>query len=330
MRVFWEALDYLNSPCKTPCRIKATEMDQALQEILEIPGRGRAFVESTSSFELPRMVPYLGMGSSYFAALAFRYMGIGIFPSLASEYFNYLRTGAKEKDAVILSQSGRSTEVLWCCDLFETFTAITNTAGSPLARRASVVIDIMAGEELNSSSKTYTNTLLALFRGFGIHTADALQHLSDNMERYQQRGEQLARDVFDLLRSRPVHGIYITGSGPNISTAMEAALILSESTKRSFCGLPMAQYDHGPKETAENSIVIQIVARGASYDRTLKLSESITRAGAHVFQVEDTGLPENLSVLTNVVPFNFMAYYLAKMLGAGDTFKVGGKVTEVE
>ena len=49
----------------------------------------------------------------------------------------------------------------------------------------------------------------------------------------------------------------------------------------------MAQYDHGPKETANNSIVIQIVAQGKSYERTLKLGDTIARAGAHVFTVEE-------------------------------------------
>ena len=104
---------------------------------------------------------------------------------------------------------------------------------------------------------------------------------------------------------------------------------MSESTKRNFTGLPMAQYDHGPKETAANSIVIQIVAKGAAYDRTLKLSETIKAAGAHVLTVEEPEAEEHFSILHNSVPFNFMAYYLSKKMGIGETFTVGGKVTEV-
>ena len=140
----------------------------------------------------------------------------------------------------------------------------------------------------------------------------------------------MAQEVFTLLQSGNIHGIYVTGNGPNIATAMEAALILSESTKRNFHGLAMAQYDHGPKETAKGSIVIQIVAQGPSYKRSLKLSETIRQAGAHVIQVEEPEVGENLSVLNNIVPFNFMAFYLAGKLNAGETFTVGGKVTEVE
>lgn len=307
------------------------DMNNALDEILEIPQRGKELWMNSPSYELPLMVPYLGMGSSYFAPLAFKYMGIEIYPEIASEYFNY-KGAKKRKNAAILSQSGKSTETLWCMDLFEQYTAITNTEGSPLATgaHAAQVISMMAGDELYSSSKTYTNTLLILFKGFGIDASQALQQISDNMDFYQHVGEGLAQEIFNLLKSEPIHGIYITGSGPNISTALEAGLILSESTKRNFHGLPMPQYDHGPKETAKNSIVIQILAKGVSYERTIKLSDKIRGAGAYVFHVEEPAVPEHLSVLTNIIPFNFMAYHLANKLNVGETFSVGGKVTEVE
>ncbi|MBA4053669.1 MAG: hypothetical protein C0490_03055 [Marivirga sp.] len=307
-------------------------MNKSLQEILEIPERGKDFWVNSPSYTLPLKVPYLGMGSSYFAPLAFKYMGLEIYPEMASEYFNYLKGIKKKENAVILSQSGKSTEALWCLELFEQYTAITNTPHSPLAKgkHATKVISIMAGEELYSSSKTYTNTLLCLFKGFGMDASGLLQQISDNMDSYQHVGEGLAQEVFDLFQSRPIHGVYITGSGPNISTALEAALILSESTKRNFQGLPMAQYDHGPKETAKDSIVIQIVARGACYERTIKLSDKIRKSGAHVFHVEEPDVPEHFSVLTNIIPFNFMACHLANRLNINEIFSVGGKVTEIE
>ena len=91
----------------------------------------------------------------------------------------------------------------------------------------------------------------------------------------------------------------------------------------------MAQYNHGPKETAQNSIVIQIVAPGKSRERTVQLSEKIAAAGAHVFSVEEPDIAEHFSILTNIIPFNFMAFYLAELLGIEETFAVGGKITEV-
>ena len=91
----------------------------------------------------------------------------------------------------------------------------------------------------------------------------------------------------------------------------------------------MAQYDHGPKETASGSIVIQIIAKGNSYERAQKLNDVITKAGAHVMTVEEPQAEENFSIMHNMIPFNFMAYFLAKKLDIRETFVVGGKVTEV-
>ncbi|GAB3892150.1 hypothetical protein GCM10028803_04680 [Larkinella knui] len=304
-------------------------MNPILSEILEIPTRAADVLQSATE-PLPLQVPYLGMGSSYFAPLAFKYMGLPIYPELASDYFYYLAKGAKKPLAVLLSQSGRSSEVLWCRALFDQYVAVSNDTGSALctASNVSQVVPIRAGAEQYSSSKTYVNTLIALFKGFGLSPAASVERITKSMNRYREQGEQLADAVFSVLTQHRIHGMYITGSGPNIATACEAALILSESTKLNFHGLPMAQYDHGPKETARNSIVIQILAKGPAYERTRRLSELIAGSGGHVLMIEEPDVDENQSILPNIIPFNFMAYYLALKLNIGETFVVGGKVTE--
>ncbi|MFD2570502.1 SIS domain-containing protein [Spirosoma soli] len=304
-------------------------MDPILNEILEIPARAQDVLTSAID-PLPLHVPYLGMGSSYFAPLAFKYIGLPIYPELASEYYYYLAKGKQAPLAVILSQSGRSSEALWCRELFERYVAVSNYTDSELCTAPNVarVLPILAGEEHYSSSKTYVNTLVALFRGFGFSPEATVALITDKFDQYRQQGEQLANEVFALRSQHAIHGMYVTGSGPNIATAYEAALILSESTKLNFHGLPMAQYDHGPKETAKDSIVIQILAKGETYDRTMRLSDMIARAGADVLMVEEPDVEEPYSILANIIPFNFMAYYLAQKLNIGETFVVGGKVTE--
>ncbi|MBC7922412.1 MAG: hypothetical protein H7Z75_15135 [Ferruginibacter sp.] len=303
-------------------------MDAILREILDIPARAKEVVNRPVE-ALPLRVPYLGMGSSYFAPLAFKYLGVPIYPELASEYVYYLAKGTTPM-AVILSQSGRSSEALWCRALFDQYVAVSNDPASALCTAANVarVVPILAGEERYSSSKTYVNTLVALFKGFGFTPASSVERITDHLNRYREQGERLATEVFEVLSQQRIHGIYLTGSGPNIATALEAALILSESTKLNFHGLAMAQYDHGPKETAKNSIVIQILAKGEAYQRTRRLSERIAEAGARVFTVETPDAEEPYSILHNIIPFNFMAYYLALKLHIGETFVVGGKVTE--
>ena len=269
-------------------------MNAILQEILEIPARANEVLNRTIE-PLPLHVPYLGMGSSYFAPLAFKYLGVPIQPELASEYYYYLAKGQKKEQAVLLSQSGRSSEVLWCRNLFEQYVAVTNYADSELATSPNVagILAIGAGQEQYSSSKTYVNTLIGLFQGFGFAPEAAVARLTRRFDEYRRQGEQLARDVFDVLQQHRIHGIY----------------------------------DHGPKETAQNSIIIQILTSGPIYERTQRLSVMVARAGAHVFTVE---VPEDetYSILDGIIPFNFMAYHLALMLNIGETFIVGGKVTK--
>lgn len=306
-------------------------MNPVLNEILEIPQRANDVLASLIE-PLPLNTTYLGMGSSYFAPLAFKYMGLPINPELASEYVYYLAKGKKEPMAVLLSQSGQSSEVLWCRELFDQYVAVSNYTDSELCTAPNVarVVAIGAGDEQYSSSKTYVNTLVSLFKGFGFTPEATVSLLAERFEQYRQQGEQLASQILAVRDQYPIHGMYVTGSGPNIGTAYEAALILSESTKLNFHGLPMAQYDHGPKETAKDSIVIQIMARGAAYERTQRLSEVIAEAGAHVFTVEAPDVEEHFSILHNIIPFNFMAYYMAEKLNIGETFVVGGKVTEAD
>lgn len=162
-----------------------------------------------------------------------------------------------------------------------------------------------------------------------MNCQQAVDVLVKNRAKYQQQGEQMANEVFDLISSKKNHGIYIVGSGPNIATAFQSALIMCESTKLCFNGMAMAQYNHGPKETAGDSIVINIVAKGKSYNRAQKLTQMIRESGAHVITVEEQEVEEKFSIINNMVPFNYMAYYLAEKLNIIETFVVGGKVTEV-
>ncbi len=84
---------------------------------------------------LPDKVPYIGMGSSYFAAVTLRYLGVKIFPELAGEYFHYIRTIKQFDNAVLISQSGRTTDVLNCVSCFKEYTALVNDTMSPLANQ---------------------------------------------------------------------------------------------------------------------------------------------------------------------------------------------------
>ena len=273
-----------------------------LNEIREIPEKAEKILYSTKNIQLPLNVPYIGMGSSYFAAMVMYYQGIPIQVARASEYYNYL-SGKKIRDlGVLISQSGRSSEVIWCRDLFRRFYAITNTLKSPLcvATNLERVFPILAGPELGSSSKTYINTLITLYNGLGVDPTLAVNVLTENSLEYEKWGQEKAGLIYEIMQTKEYKGCYIIGNGPNIGTAHQAAHILSESTKYPFIGMSVSEYDHGPKETAKDSVVIVISSDGVSYRRTQKLFELVENAGAYVFYYDEKNVPENISPITSI------------------------------
>src|SRR5258706_282108 len=65
-----------------------------------------------------------------------------------------------------ISQSGASAEVAPVLDGLSPaarVTALTNDAGSPLARRAQAVLPLLAGDEQTVATKTFANSVAALW-----------------------------------------------------------------------------------------------------------------------------------------------------------------------
>ena len=75
-------------------------------ELYDIPIQARLCYEKNKGLILPERVPYIGMGSSYFAAVTLRYLGVNVFPEVAGEYFHFIRTIKQFDNAVLISQSG--------------------------------------------------------------------------------------------------------------------------------------------------------------------------------------------------------------------------------
>lgn len=306
-------------------------MKDMLSEILEIPENAWYCYDKNQQINLPLNVPYLGMGSSYYAALTLKYCGKEIYPEIASEYYNYISPGKINPLGVLISQSGESSETLWCSDLFQEYIAITNEAQSSLAKSSNVrkLILLNAGREDYSSTKTFINTLVVLYNGFGIEIRPALENLDANLDMYREWGEKTAIELAEYIRKEKINGISFIGNGSNIATSFQAALTFSETTKLSATGMPLSQYDHGQKESSPGSIVFLIRTNGHSLKRTDKLVETLSNAGAVVLPVEEISLPEILSPFATMVKINFLSCYLAKELGIKRTFNIGGKITRV-
>jgi len=302
-----------------------------IKEINEIPEAAKICYTKNKNIKLPDSVYYLGMGSSHFATLALKYQGINIKCELASEYFNYLERNNKENLGVLISQSGSSSEVVWCKKMFESYISIVNYQNTKLSASKNLKkeIQVYAGEEKDSATKSYVNTLITLYSGLGIDTKKAIVMLEKRQKQNQRWGKATAGKIFKLLEKNKMKAIYLIGSGVNISTINQAALILTECTKLPVIALPTAQYDHGPKESAKYSVVIGINNKGKSRKRLTNLLKTVKASGAITYELFEDSISERLSPITSIVPFNYLAYYLQKELGIKEIFSVGGKVTTV-
>jgi len=329
-REFFQAKQRNTVVAKDECANHPWTMKTMITETDEIPQAAMRCHEATHEKRMPLHVPYLGMGSSYFAALALKCQGVDIQPELASEYYYYLHPDKKQPLAVLISQSGQSSEVLWCREHFERYIAVVNNESSPLTRGRSVEMNIFlkAGEEQFTSSKTYINTLIALYNGHGIDTKPAIDLLATSMLRYRRWGQQAAAIIYDRIKQKRLNGITILGSGPNISTSYMGALGLQESARLAAIGLSTAEYDHGPKEAAKDSVVISVEAPGPAFARSQQLLNTARRAGATMLEICDKEIPERLTPITHIIPLFYLMHFLAERRGIKETFAIGGKVTE--
>ncbi len=301
------------------------------KEIYDIPVQARLCFERNKGLISPDKVPYLGMGASYFAAVTLRYLGVKIFPEIAGDYFNYLRSTKHFDHAVLISQSGRTTDVLNCTTCFSEYTAIVNDIESPLAngRNIKSLIPIVAGSEKLFSTKTYINTLIVLYLGHGFDVRDALESMERRYSEFELIGTSIGTVILKSIKKEKLKCIII-GNGPNVGTACQAAHILSESTKYPFIGMSLTQYEHGYKETAKGTLVIVInPTKGILYERSNNLMNTLRNADAMVYEINDTELDETYSPITSILPFFFMAGFLASRLGISKPYLVGKKITEI-
>ncbi len=95
-------------------------------------------------------------------------------------------------------------EGIGCTRLFEKYVTITNYPENTIGNGATEVIPLLAGDEQYSSPKTYINTLLSLFIGFGFNTEKAVELLDRKMPVYQQLGEKMATEVFELITHKKI------------------------------------------------------------------------------------------------------------------------------
>lgn len=299
----------------------------------------------------PRFALLVARGTSDHAALYAKYLveithglpaGL-VSPSTLTVYG--ARPDLRDVLYIAVSQSGGSPDLVQSMHVAREqrglTVAVTNNPASELAEAAEIHVDVLAGVERSvAATKTYTAELLALYLLLGgdAGPASALPDLGAGV----LGSEDLVRVV--AQRYRFAQRLITTGRGYSYPTAKEAALKLMETCYVSAQAFSGADLLHGPLATVDPQVpVLAVVPEGAGGQAMSPVLSKLAERNADVFGVGSpgalrnltggialpTGVPDELSPLLEILPFQQLALHLARARGVDPDNPRGlHKVTE--
>jgi glucosamine--fructose-6-phosphate aminotransferase (isomerizing) len=224
-----------------------------------------------------RDLVFVGSGSSLYVAmlgaLAFRRRGLRAV-ALAATEARFDHDAYREACVIALSQSGRSTDLLAALDALAPprVVALTNDVASPLAERAEIVVDALAGPEIAvPASKSVTAMAAfvlwaaALTGGRPNRTGELLRRTAADVEAWLESpgiGEVIAA-AQRLSRRRSVA---LVGAGYGVPVAFELALKIKEASYVHAEGFAAGEFRHGHAAMLDASTAIVGIVDAASRD----------------------------------------------------------------
>jgi glutamine---fructose-6-phosphate transaminase (isomerizing) len=290
-----------------------------------------------------------GLGSSWHAALVgelllARVGGLGL-RARAVDAFDLVEYGTAADPGAVVAVTHRGTNRYAAGALSRAraagaaAVAITGKGGDGPGG-AELVLHTVEREASSAHTVGYTCALamlaaLAAAVGRDDDTAHQLDAIPDQLALLlgQESWEELAARFGGRRR------YWFIGGGPNVATAYEGALKLSETAWAPAVGLGCEQFLHGPWAALEpDDLVVLVAPPGPSHARCLDVARVATTIGAPLVALvaeddreiaplaaETIALPavaELLSPIVAVVPLQLLAYHLAVKAGANpDTMR---------
>jgi glucosamine--fructose-6-phosphate aminotransferase (isomerizing) len=218
---------------------------------------------------------FIGSGSSLFvaqlAALAWRHLGRRA-DALAATEASFQARAHRGACVVVLSQSGRSADVLAAVDELEPSRtiALTNDGTSPLAARADIAIDVPAGpERAVPASKSVTAMAAVVLWTASLSVdrdgAEVLRRVAADIGGWLdadafQSADRIAEVLF------PAHSIVVIGSGYGVPVAAEIALKIKEASYRHAEGFGAGEFRHGSTAILDATRAVIGIADASSRD----------------------------------------------------------------
>ena len=222
----------------------------------------------------PPLVIFTGMGSSLYAAYpAQAYLtGAGIRAltwETAELLHHHLKILKPDTLLVVVSQSGETIEVkelLAALPRSVGVLAVVNVEASSLARRADLLLPMMAGRQSAVTTKTYMCSVAVLmYLAFGVAqhhpqpVTHALRQLIEAQEGILDRQDELILPTVEFF-NHPTYTVLMS-RGADLSSVYQGALVLKEVVRLGVEATSAAQFRHGPIEIINTAHRYVIIAR---------------------------------------------------------------------
>src|SRR5208283_251871 len=308
----------------------------------------------------PPTVVFTGMGSSLFAAYPSQaYLteqGVrALVWETAELVHHHLKVLRPDTLLVVVSQSGQTAEVLRLLESLPSkacVLAVTNEESSPLAKRASLLLPLMAGgQEVAVSTKTYTCSVAVLmYLAFAIAgkapspLTQEVMRAVEAQEKILERREVLMPPIEEFF-NRPSYAALMS-RGADLASAYQGAMMLKQVARLAAEPMSSAQFRHGPMEIINpNHRYVLFARQGKTGKLLLKLAGDIQKSSGRVLLFTDMPFDNLMNVrlvrskplrlglgtLVDSVYIQLLAYDAALRAGfEPGKFEIAEKVTREE
>ena len=315
---------------------------------------GKILGLDTTAMRGLKQVHIIACGTAYHAGLVGKYYieqfaGIPVSVDLASEY-KYRTVPHQAKTlAIAISQSGETADTIGAIKKAKEFgfrtLAICNVLGSTLTRVCDSTFFTHCGPEISvASTKAFTSQITAMYAlaiTLGLANGNLSKNAFDKLYRELLRlskimGEAVKMEYTVRHLTRKIYKadrFIFLGRHVNFPIALEGALKLKEVSYRSAEGFAAGEIKHGPISIIEKGTpVFMLMPQDNLFEKMLSACQECRARGAFVVaittpdgeaqakSVSDKVIivpqtSEFLQPVLNVVPLQFLAYWIAKRLG---------------
>ncbi len=315
--------------------------DQSLARVLaHQSGKGHdALTESARLLQSANKIVVTGIGASLHAAFPLHYelvaQGFDSVIVESAELLHYQERLCSGAVVVVISRSGESVEIVKLLADVKKISphtiGVTNEPESTLAKGARVALVVGSLPDEMVAIQSYTGTVAALML-LAAAVAGDLEKTHGQMTALLPRVSSLIASNLEHIEDwdeffKAASPIFLLGRGPSYASALEGALLFSETAKEPAVGIASGSFRHGPVEIVDaNFRVIVFAPHGKTRDLNLGLAQDLVKFGAKVCVVgpDDGGalpfidipaVPEKLAPLLDVMPLQLAALRLAHRKG---------------